>query len=242
MNTIKGENLMIFVVEGDLMGNASTALIPFAMATSCTFNFNVDSFDATSKDSGSWQASLPGMKSWDMSTDNLYCPHADQLLSVAMSRTKLKLYWIPSINTEAGNVVTHTPDLTVDGETYKYYVGDAWINNFSANANNGEAANYSVSFTGTGALVASDTLPSIGIGVDRSDLVIVKGNSAQVYVSNFTGTLSASCSYTGVTTSIANGVVTISVAGTASAGATHVTITDSGTSTSCYVSVVIKAS
>lgn len=242
MNTIKGENLMIFVVEGELFGNASTALVPFAMATGCTFNFTVDSFDVTSKDSGSWSASLPGTKSWDMSTDNLYCPHADKLLAVAMARTKLKLYWIPSINTEAGNVVTHDPALTVDGETYKYYVGDAWINNFSANANNGEAANYSVSFTGTGALTASDTLPSIGIGVDRSDLTIVKGNSAQVYVSNFTGTLSATCSYTGVTTSIANGVVTISVAGTASAGATHVTISDSGTSSSCYVSVIIKAS
>lgn len=242
MNTIKGENLMIFVKEGDLYGNASTALIPFALATSATININVDSFDTTSKDSGSWQSSIPGTKSFDLSTDALYCPHADKLLSVMMDRIILKLYWIPSINTEAGNVVTHAPGLTVDGETYKYYVGDAWINNFSANANNGEAANYSVSFTGTGALVASDTLPSIGIGVDHSDLVIVKGNSAQVYVSNFTGTLSASCSYTGVTTSIANGVVTISVAGTASAGATHVTITDSGTSSSCYVSVIIKAS
>ena len=62
---------MIFVEEGALYGNASHALIALALATTCSLNFNVDSFDATSKDSGSWQASLPGMKSWSMSTDNL---------------------------------------------------------------------------------------------------------------------------------------------------------------------------
>ena len=242
MNTIKGENLMFFVTEDSLFGNGSSALIPLAKANSCSINLNTDAFDVTSKDSGSWKASLPGMKGWDGSSDNLYTPHYDRLVSIWINRTIIKVYWIPSTNTESGNVVTHTPALTVDGETYMYYVGDAWINNVSANANNNEAANYNVSFTGTGPLTPSDTLPTDGIGVDRPMLSVVKGNSAQVIVSNFTGTLTATCSYSGVTTSIANGVVTINVAGTASAGATHVLISDAGTSTSCYVSVIIKAS
>ena len=56
MNTIKGENLMIFVREGDLYGNASDQLIALALATSCSLNFTVDAFDVTSKDSGSWKA------------------------------------------------------------------------------------------------------------------------------------------------------------------------------------------
>ena len=241
MRTIKGENLMIFIKEDDLLGNGSTALIPFAMANTCSLNFSVDAFDITSKDSGSWKASLPGMKGWDLSTDNLYTPHYDKLLALAINRTIVKLYWIPAKNTESGNVVTHEPELTVDGETYMYYVGDAWINSISATANNNEASNYNVNFTGTGPLTPSDTLPSVGIGVDRPNLSITAGESAQVVVSNFTGTLTATCSYTGVTTSIANGVVTVNVAGTASAGATHVTISDSGTSTSCYVSLIVKA-
>lgn len=242
MNTIKGENLMIFVREGDLYGNASDALVALALATTCSLNFNVDSFDVTSKDSGSWQASLPGMKSWSMSTDNLYCPAADKLLALAINRITLKLYWIPAENTEALNQVTHDPALTVDGNTYMYYAGDAWINSYTANAANNEAANYTVNFTGTGALVPSDTLPTVGIGVSRTSLGIVQGGNANVVVSNFTGTLSATTSNVKLTTTTnANGVVKINAADDCPAGAYIVTIADAGTSTTAYVFVTVAA-
>ena len=241
MNPIKGENLMIFVREGDLYGNASDALVALALATTCSLNFNVDSFDATSKDSGSWQASLPGMKSWSMSTDNLYCPAADKLLALAINRVTLKLYWIPAENTEALNQVTHDPALTVDGNTYMYYAGDAWINSYTANAANNEAANYTVNFTGTGALVPSNTLPDIGIGVSRTSLGITQGGSANVVVTNATGTLTATTSNAKVTATIANGVVTIATAADCPAGAYIVTIADAGTSTTAYVFVTVAA-
>ena len=241
MNTIKGENLMIFVREGDLYGNASNALIALALATTCSLNFNVDSFDATSKDSGSWQASLPGMKSWSMSTDNLYCPAADKLLALAINRVTLKLYWIPAENTEALNQVTHDPALTVDGNTYMYYAGDAWINSYTATAANNDAANYTVNFTGTGALVPSDTLPSVGIGVSRTSLGIAQGGSANVVVTNATGALTATTSNTKVTATVANGVVTIAAAADCPAGAYIVTIADAGTGTTAYVFVTVAA-
>ena len=241
MNPIKGENLMIFVREGDIYGNASDALIALALATTCSLNFNVDSFDATSKDSGSWQASLPGMKSWSMSTDNLYCPAADKLLALAINRVTLKLYWIPAENTEALNQVTHDPALTVDGNTFMYYVGDAWINSYTANAANNEAANYTVNFTGTGALVPSDTLPTVGIGVSRTNLGIAQGGSANVIVTNATGALTATTSNTKVTATIANGVVTIAAAADCPAGAYIVTIADAGTGTKTYVFVTVAA-
>lgn len=240
MNTIKGENLMIFVREGDLEGNSSDALVALALATSCSFDFSVDAFDVTSKDSGSWSASIPGMKSWTMSSENLYCPDADKLLALAIARTTLKLYWIPSHNTEALNQVTHTPTLTESSNTYMYYVGDAWINSLSASAANNEASNYSISFTGTGALTQSNTLPTVGIGVSRAALTLGQGDSAEVVVSNATGVLSASTSNAKITTSIANGVVTISAASDASAGAYIVTITDAGTSTTTYVFVTVE--
>lgn len=241
MNPIKGENLMIFVREGDLYGTASNALVALALATTCSLNFNVDSFDATSKDSGSWQASLPGMKSWSMSTDNLYCPAADKLLALAINRVTLKLYWMPAENTEALNQVSHDPALTVDGNTYMYYVGDAWINSYTANAANNEAANYTVNFTGTGALVPSDTLPTVGIGVSRTNMAILAGDADTVVVTNFTGTLTATSNNVKVITTIANGVVKIAAADDCPAGAYIVTIADAGTSTTAYVFVTVAS-
>ena len=241
MNPIKGENLMIFVREGDLYGNASDALVALALATTCSLSLNIDQFEATSKDTGSWQSSLPGMRSWSLSSDNLYCPAADKLLALAINRVTLKLYWIPAENTEALNQVSHDPALTVDGNTFMYYVGDAWINSYTANAANNEAANYTVNFTGTGALVPSDTLPTVGIGVSRTSLGIVKGGNAKVVVSNATGTLTATTSNAKVTATIANGVVTIAAAADCPVGAYIVTIADAGTSTTAYVFVTVAA-
>ena len=241
MNTIKGENLMIFVKEDDLLGDGSTALIPLAMATSCELNVTVDDFDTTSKDSGSWKASKPGMKGWTMSSSNLYTPHADALLSLQISRTPIKVYWLAAINSEVGNVTTHAPALEVDGEQYLQYSGYAWINNFQATANNNEAANYTVNLTGTGAFTPDTKFPAQGVGVSKPNLSILAGSSDQVIASGYTGTLTATCSYSGVTCTVGiGGVITVSVAAGASAGATHILVSDSGTSTSCYVSLIIR--
>lgn len=234
---IKGENLMIFVKEGDLYGNASTALIPFAHATTCSLNIDVEAFDITSKDTGSWKASLPGMKSWSLSSDCLYTPDADKLAAVMLNRIPLKCYWCPSENTEFQNQVSHDPSLNQGDDSYMYYAGDAWINSFQATANNNEAANYTVNLTGTGPLTPSNQLPSVGIGVDRPMLTIAPGDNANVNVSNASGPLTATCSYTGVTTTITNNVVKINVAGSAAEGATHVLISDGNSQ--CYVSVII---
>lgn len=242
MNPIKGENLMLFVREGDLYGNASDQLVALALATSCTLNFNVDEFDVTSKDSGSWKASIPGMKGWDMSTENLYCPDYDRLLALAIARIPLKLYWSPSHNTEALNQVTHTPTLSEGGQTYKYLVGTAWINNVSATASNNEAANYSAAFTGTGMLTQSNTLPSVGIGVSRDVLPIRNGESDEVVVTGATGALSATTSNAKITCTIVNGVATIAAADDCPAGAYIVTIADAGTGTTAYVFVTVATS
>ena len=242
MNTIKGENLMIFVKEGDLYGNASTNLIALAHAKSCSFGFSVDEFDTTSKDTGSWKASVPGMKSWTMSSDNLYTPDYDKLLALALARTTLTLYWIPSSNSESGNVVTHTPTLSEGGNSYKYYYGTAWINNINANADNDDNANYSISFTGTGPLTQSNSLPSSGIGVDRDVLSLVQGDTTKVDVLGATGTVTATTSNAKVTASVSNGVVTVTIAADCPAGAYTVTLNDSGTSSKNYIFISVAAS
>lgn len=242
MKVIKGENLMLFVKEGDLFGNSSTALVFLGMATGCTMNLTVDPFDVTSKDSGSWKASIPGMKSWDMSTDNLYSEHFDKLMTLAMARTTIKLYWSPATNTESNNEVTHTPSLTVDGESYKYYVGDAWINNISANAPNDDAATYTCQFTGTGALTQSNSLPSQGVGVNEASKSMVQGGTSQFTVTGYTGTVTATPSNAKVTATVSNGVITVNVADDCPAGAYTIAVADSGTSTTTYIMVTVTAS
>lgn len=244
MKPIKGENLMFFVKEDDLLGNGSSAMIPLALATSCNLNVSVEAFDTTSKDSGSWKESAPGMKSWDGSSDNLYCPHIDKLFQLMLNRTTIEVWWSPSNNSESGNVVSHTPSLSVDGETYQFYKGNAWINNITANAPNNESANYTVSFTGTGPLSPDSKFPTQGIGVDNAHLTAVAGDVLTVHVQNATGTITATSSSAGnVAASVgAYGVVTLTVDDSATAGMYIITIADSGTSTSCYVTVLVTAS
>lgn len=242
MNTIKGENLMFFVKEDDLFGNGSNAMIALALATTCSLNISVEAFDVTSKDSGSWAASKAGMKSWDGSSDNLVCPHIDALMTLLINRTEFTVYWSPAANTENNNSVTHAMSLTFDGNTYKYYYGKVWINNISVNAANNDAANYTVSFTGTGPLTPSNSLPSEGIGSDRNVMSITQGSAAKVAVTGATGTLTATTSNAKVSATVTNGVVTISVADDATPGPYTVTITDSGTSTTTYVYVTVEAS
>ena len=242
MNKIKGENLMFFVKEDDLLGNGSQARIPLALATSCSLNISVEAFDVTSKDSGSWKESDPGMKSWDGSSDTLYCPHNDRLIQLMLNRTKIEVWWSPATNTESSNQVSHTPSLVVDGETYNFYKGYAWINNISANAGNNEAANYTVSFTGTGPLSPDSKFPTQGIGVDNAHLAATGGDVLTVQVQNFTGTVTATSSSAGnvAATVGAYGVVTLAVDDSATAGMYVITIADSGTSTTCYVTVLVS--
>lgn len=237
--TILGECLMPFVREGDLLGTSSNNMIALGLATSCAFNLNVDEIDITSKDSGSWKDSIPGRKSWDMSTDNLYCEHYDKLMALAINRTPIKLHWFPSQNVEANNEVSHTPTTNNQGETLKGYEGMAFINSVSANANNNEAASYSAAFTGKGAIVPTTTVPGGGLGLSTPMITVTKGSSNTIMAVNPAGQITASITATGVSATVANGIITVSASASASPGAYVLTISD-GTST-IYAMVTVVA-
>ena len=231
---------MLFVKEGDLYGNASTRLIPFALATSCTLEISTDEFDYTSKDSGSWKSSKPGMNSFSMSTNCLYSNEADKLLLLQINRIELDAYWMPAKNIEAENEVTHIASLVADDTVFMCYRGKVWINSFSATADNGAVSNYSVNFTGDGPIVPSNTLPGGGIGVNIPEVMLEQGGvPAEIIVTGATGTLSATTSNAKVTCTFANGVATIGTADDCPYGAYTVTISDSGTGTTAYVFVVV---
>ena len=238
---IKGENLMLWVEQDSLDGNGSHALVPFALSQTSTLNVIVDEFTTTSKDSGSWKESIPGMKGFGFSSSNLYCDEADKMLMLQLNRTIFYAYWFPSKNTEALNQVTHTPTLVDNGQTYKGYFGRVWINNFNADSPNSEASNVSMDLTGTGPLVPTTSLPTGGIGVSRAAISMKQGESAETVVTFATGTLSATTNNAKVTCTITNGVATIAVAADCPAGAYIVTIADAGTSTTAYVFVTVTA-
>lgn len=245
MQVLKGENLMLFVKKSDLTGITQDpdSWVCLGHASSHSLNLNVDALDISSKDSGSWAASMPSKKSWDFSADAFHTKDYDNMMRLAISRKVIEVLFCAAANTEAGNVVTHTPSAKPEGgDTFKFYKGNAWINSVSENAPNGDAATYSVSMTGTGALDQTDTLPGIGITTDINLLTIAQGSSATVNVLNYTGTLTTSCSDANTTATVSDGVVTISVGSTATAGGSYVTISDAGTGTSTIVYVTIVES
>lgn len=245
MNTVlKGENMMLFMKESALTGitPATDKWVCLGHATSCSFNLNVDSLDISSKDSGSWAASKPSRKSWDASSDCLHTMDYDRLMKLAIDRTEFDILFCAAVNTESGNAVTHTPSNLPEGaqaDSFKCYSGRVWINSISQNSPNGDAASYSISLTGTGALDTSATIPTISIATNINLLSIVQGQSAQVIVSNYTGTLSAVCSDANTTATFSDEVCTISVGASATTGGSYVTISDSGTGTEAIVYVTI---
>ena len=236
---IKGENLLVWVEQNDLDGNGSHALTPLAGAQSSSMNVTVDEFDATSKDSGSWKASIPGLKGWSVSSSHLYCEQTDKLLMLQLNRAIFHVYWVPAHNTESQNEVTHTPSLEVDGQTFTGYYGKVWINNFSADAPNAQASNCSMDLTGTGPLIPTTSLPNGGIGVSRPSLSIVQGRSAEVIVTFATGALTATTSNAKVTCNFVNGVATISIADDCPAGPYTIIVHDAGTNSDAYIFVTV---
>lgn len=242
MNIIKGEHLMLFLRQGDLDGTASNTMIPLAHATSCQIQLNTDSFSTTSKDTGSWETSAPGMRSWEASSDNLYTPVWDKLFTLWVNRVIFPIYWCPANNTEYNDEVTHTPSLTVDGNTYKLYTGNVYITNLNGTANNNEASNVSITLKGTGKFTQTNTLPSTGIGVSQSNVSIVQDRDANIMVIGATGTITATCDETKVIPTVVNGVVNIKVDAACPVGAYIVAVADSGTSSTVYVFVTVTAS
>ena len=111
-----------------------------AHSTSASLSVNMDLRDSTTKSSAGWQENLGGLKSWEMSGDafvDIAGPtgaDVEQLFTVLV----------------AGTAVTCT-----FGLTGMLYTGTALITSISIDAGVEENATFSISLTGTGALVQS---------------------------------------------------------------------------------------
>ena len=140
-NILKGDALMIF--------KGTSAL---AFATSHTMTITGNTVDIASKDHGYWGASEVGNITWEATTENLYTENAyDDLFQAMLAKEPIDIVFAKANNYDAngltevgGNVAAWTK-----GTGYK---GKAVITSLTANANTGENATFSATFTGYGPL------------------------------------------------------------------------------------------
>ncbi|MDR1556796.1 MAG: phage tail protein [Tannerellaceae bacterium] len=139
-----GNDLMIFV------GGKAIAL-----ATSHTLSLTAEMKSTSSKDTGNWAASIPGGKSWEMTSENVYSADADTtqasyatLVDKWLADERVEVHFGIPKNADAASEVPSTGWSLPDGS----YKGYAYISSISANAPNGENATFSVTLTGTGKL------------------------------------------------------------------------------------------
>lgn len=137
-NIIKGDELMLFKNNKSL-----------AYATSHTLTITGNTIDVSSKDHGYWGASEIGNITWEITTENLYTDtDFDALFDAMVAKTPVTIIFGKAGNYNVnglGNLANWTP-----GTVYK--TGSAVITSLTANANTGENATFSATFTGVGAI------------------------------------------------------------------------------------------
>lgn len=147
-NIIKGDELMIFK-DGQAL----------AFATAHTLTVTGNTVDISSKDHGFWGASDIGNITWEATTDNLYTEDAyDELFNAMLTKSEVDILFGYASNYNANGLDldgTATDDRP-DSWTYssaKGYKGKAILTSLTTNANTGENATFSATFTGKGAII-----------------------------------------------------------------------------------------
>jgi TP901-1 family phage major tail protein len=140
---IKGDELMVF--------KGTTAL---AYATAHTLSINGNTIDISSKDHGYWGASEIGNITWEVTTENLFTEtDYDSLFSAMIAKTPIDIVFAKAGNYDANGLKDVGTGTTAAWTKSNGYKGKAIISSLSVNANTGENATYSATFTGVGALV-----------------------------------------------------------------------------------------
>lgn len=140
-NIIKGDELMVF--------KGTQAL---AFATAHTLSITGNTIDIASKDHGFWGASEVGNITWECTTENLYTESGyDDLFDSMVDKTPIEIVFAKASNYDANGLVSvgGTTEAWAKGAGYK---GKAVVTSLTANANTGENATYSATFTGCGPL------------------------------------------------------------------------------------------
>lgn len=147
---IKGDKLMVFV------GGSA-----IAFATSHTLSLTGNTTDISSKDHGFWGASDVGNLTWECTTENLYTEDGfDNLFNTYLQKEPVTIvfgyahnYDVNGLYLDGGTKPENDPrQVAWTAESGKGYSGKAVITSLSVNANTGENATFSCTFTGMGAI------------------------------------------------------------------------------------------
>lgn len=140
---------MVFIKE-------SSKLTAVAYATNHTVNISMNTVDRSTKDNGAgqWQENGPGLRNWSINTDCLVGDDSNPglginaLLSKLSSGETVELVFAYKTERTVKDVPTQgwTPD------SKNQWSGKALVTSLTLNAQNGQDATWSATFTGCGAL------------------------------------------------------------------------------------------
>ena len=149
---IKGGHLMVFLNDE-----------PIAFATSHSLSKTMNTQEISTKDHGDFSAVLPQNITWEITTENLFAESdyatlvdsmlAGQPVDVVFANAAS---WVKTGIDNSSK--TWTPD-----SAGTQLSGKALITSLTANANTGENATFSATFTGVGAISKSGTAPAKAI-------------------------------------------------------------------------------
>ena len=157
---IKGDELQLFLQDGAPK-----------FATSHTLTLSGSTLETDTKDHGFWGASEVGKLTWELTaeclyTDGDYDAMFDMMIAhtpITLTFAKVKNYSVNGLSSVGGNVAAWIPDVVQRR-------GNAYVTSLTANANTGENATYSITFTGAGPLKTIDnTLTDYSIKVTYND-------------------------------------------------------------------------
>lgn len=143
---IKGDELQLFLQDGAPK-----------FATSHTLTLSGSTLDTNTKDHGYFGASEVGKLTWELTAECLYTDgDYDKMFDMMIAHTpititfaKVKNYSVNGLSSVGGDVAAWITDVVKRR-------GNAYVTSLTANANTGENATYSITFTGTGPLKTID--------------------------------------------------------------------------------------
>jgi len=136
MSVINGNDLLVYVESGG-------TYVPIACSTSCSLTINQDTIDASCKNSGQWDSSVPGKKNWEVSVDALYTLPLDGTKGQFVDLMEYFLSKENSLTIQFGE-----PNTTGN----YYWQGTAMISSLSLNGDKDSSASWTANFKGVGAL------------------------------------------------------------------------------------------
>lgn len=140
---VNGTDLLLKV--GDT--NSNEVLVAFS--TSCSLEVTMDEIDQTNKSSSGWKQIIGGLRSWSVSADALYQNEAE------VGKTAFVDFWdhLGGTNQRAKVFVELAITGGAGSDGNKYYHGEAYVTSLSVNGGTEDQATFSVSLTGSGALL-----------------------------------------------------------------------------------------